>query len=120
MKNRNLFVYALTLLLSLPLIAAAQTTGGGIQNPLNSQYSSIPNFIAGVLRAMVQIGLAIVALFLLLAGYKFISAQGNSEKLASARENFVYVIIGALLILGAWVLATLIGNTVTQIVGPGT
>lgn len=117
MKKRKLFIYVAAVIWSLPLIVAAQTTGGGIQNPLNSNYSTIPNFIAGVLRAMVQIGLPIVALFLLLAGYKFISAQGNSEKLGAARENFVYVIVGALLILGAWVLATLIGNTVTQIVG---
>jgi len=44
-------------------------------------------------------------------------ARGNSSKLDEAKKNFVYVIIGALLILGAWVIATLIGGTVTQLVG---
>lgn len=66
---------------------------------------------------MVQVGLPIVALFLLIAGFKFVSARGNSSKLEEAKENFKFVIIGAALILGAWVIATLIGNTVTQIVG---
>ena len=66
---------------------------------------------------MVQVGLPVVALFMLIAGYKFVSARGNSSKLDEAKQNFVYVVIGATLILGAWVIATLIGNTVTQIVG---
>ena len=103
-----------------PLVALADACGGsgtGIQNPLSSAYCNIPNFIAGVLRVMVQIGLPIVAFFLLFAGYKFVSAGGSSDKLKEAKDNFMYVIIGALLILGAWVIATLIGNTVSQVVG---
>lgn len=99
----------------IPAVVSAQSTG--VQNPLNSAYSSIPTFIAGFLQVMVEVGLPIVALFLLVAGYKFVSAGGNSEKLNDAKNNFVYVVIGALLILGAWVIATLIGNTVSQIVG---
>lgn len=98
-----------------PMIASAQQTG--IQNPLNSAYSSIPGFIEGFLRVMVEVGLPVVAFFLLYAGFKFVSAGGNSEQLSSAKENFKWVIIGAVLILGAWVIATLIGNTVTQIIG---
>lgn len=66
---------------------------------------------------MVEVGLPVVALFLLIAGYQFVSAGGNSEQLGKAKENFKWVIIGAVLILGAWVIATMIGNTVTQIIG---
>ena len=35
----------------------------------------------------------------------------------AAVEDFLYVIIGAILILGAWVLATLISATATQVLG---
>jgi hypothetical protein len=119
MTFRKIFVYIAALVWTLPLIASAQTTGAGIQNPLNASYSTIPTFIAGFLKVMVQIGLPIVALFLLLSGFQFIKARGNPEKLNDAKNNFVYVIIGASLILGAWVLATLIGNTVSQVVGTG-
>jgi len=114
MKLRTILIYSASLLW-LPLVVSAQSQG--IQNPLNSAYSTIPTFIAGFLKVMVQIGLPVVALFMLIAGYKFASAGGNSEKLSKAKENFVYVIIGACLILGAWVLATLIGNTVSNVVG---
>jgi len=117
MTRRKFILVAISLLWMAPLFAFAQ--GQGIQNPLNASYSTIPTFIAGFLKVMVQIGLPIVALFLLIAGFQFIKAGGNSDKLNKAKENFVYVIIGASLILGAWVLATLIGNTVTQVVGNG-
>jgi len=120
MTRRTLLFFISALMWGIPLYAAADSSGcTGICNPLSDAYSTIPTFIAGFLRVMVQIGLPVVALFMLIAGYKFASAGGNPEKLKEAKTNFVYVMIGALLILGAWVLATLIGNTVSQVVGNG-
>ena len=101
--------------LFLPLIAHAAVTG--IQNPLNASFSSIPSFISGFLQVMVKVGLPVVAIFILIAGFKFAAAGGNPDKLEKAKENLVYVFIGATLILGAWVISTLIGNTVTQVIG---
>jgi len=95
-----------------PAAVFAQTT---IQNPLG--VSSVADFIARALQSMVLLALPVVALFFVIAGFMFISARGNSEKLANARQNFVYVVIGGLLIIGAWVIATMIGGTVTQVLG---
>jgi hypothetical protein len=118
MTTRRIVTFALvTTAIALPAIAAAQTSNG-IQNPLNAAYSSIPEFISGFLKVMVMIGLPVVGLYTLLAGFQFISAQGNPNKIGDAKRNFMFVIIGAALILGAWVLATLIGNTVSNVVGP--
>ncbi|OGG56807.1 hypothetical protein A3D71_01005 [Candidatus Kaiserbacteria bacterium RIFCSPHIGHO2_02_FULL_55_20] len=100
-----------------PLVASAATCTDGLCNPLNSSFSSIPAFIAGALKVLVIVALPIIALFIVISGFMFVFALGNEGKLTKAKENFVYVIIGALLILGAWVIATLIGGTVTQIVG---
>ena len=105
---------ALLAFFAMVLVAHADST---LNNPLNSAFSSIPNFIAGALKVVVMIALPIITLFFVVAGYKFISAQGNPGKLDEAKKNFMYVVLGALLILGAWVLATLIGGTVTQLVG---
>ncbi len=88
-----------------------------LENPLNSNFSTIPAFIAGALKVLVIVALPIIALFIVIAGFMFVFARGNESALTKAKENFVYVIIGALLILGAWVIATLIGGTVTQLVG---
>jgi len=103
---------AFLMLLSLPTYAAE-----GIQSPLKPEVSSIPGFIEAALKALVMIALPILTLFIVYSGFKFISAQGNSSKLEEAKKNFMYVIIGSLLILGAWVVATLVGGTVNQLTG---
>ena len=96
---------------SLPVLALA----AGIENPIG--VSTISQFIEKTLMAMVRIGSVVVALFILIAGYMFAAARGNPGKLSEAKENFFYVFIGALLILGAWVIATVIVGTVNQILG---
>ena len=112
-------VCAHALLVSFFLLAMTLTTEAqeGLKNPLNSSFSSVPAFIAGALKALALIALPIITLFLVISGFLFVTAQGNQEKLATAKKNFFYVIIGALLILGAWIIATLIAGTVNQIVG---
>ena len=97
--------------------STALAQSGGFENPLNSQFSSIPGFIAGALRVLVIVALPIITLFIVVAGFMFVLALGNESKLTNAKKNFFYVIIGALLILGAWIIATLIAGTVNQIVG---
>jgi hypothetical protein len=65
----------------------------------------------------VYISFPIISLFVVYAGFKFLTAQGNETKLTSAKENIRYVILGALLILGAWALAQLLGGTVNELRG---
>ena len=89
-----------------------------LENPLKRDFNTIPTFIAGALKVMVIVALPVIALFIVVAGFMYIMARGNPGKISEAHKNFVYVLIGALLILGAWVIATLIGGTVTQLVGP--
>jgi len=72
-------------------------------------------FIEGVLQAVIMIALPIIVAFMVYAGFKYIFAQGNSTKITDAHRNFGWLIAGTILILSAWVLATLIGGTVTQI-----
>lgn len=88
-----------------------------LQNPLNPQFSTIPNFISGALKVLVMVSLPIITLFIVISGFMFIKARGNPGELDVAKKNFYYVILGALLILGAWIIATLIGGTVTQLTG---
>ena len=108
--------FLLTTVFVLVAISTAHAATG-LENPLNSSFSTIPAFIAGALKVLVMVALPIITLFLVISGFMFVLARGNSSKLEEAKKNFVYVIIGALLILGAWVIATLIGGTVTQLVG---
>lgn len=103
------------LYLTAPLLASAESK---LDNPLKPEFGNIPAFIAGALKVLVMVALPVIALFIVVAGFMYIVARGNPGKISEAHKNFVYVLIGALLILGAWVIATLIGGTVTQLVGP--
>ena len=98
--------------LLIPIFVLAQST---FSNP-----ASIPDFqtfIADFLKAVVQISLPILTLFIVYAGFKFVFARGKPEGISEAKKNFLYVILGGILILGAWVLATLIASTATQVLG---
>lgn len=103
----------------LAVLLFASEASAALDNPLNPTFSSVPAFIAGALKALAMIALPIITLFLVISGFLFITAQGNQEKLNTAKKNFMYVVIGALLILGAWILATLIGGTVSQLTRGG-
>lgn len=110
--KKFLFFIVCTTVVFFGAIVEAQT---GLNNPLNDNFSSIPAFIAGALKALAMIALPIISLFLVLSGFMFVTAQGNQEKLNTAKNNFLYVIVGALLILGAWIIATLIAGTISQL-----
>ena len=100
----------------VPLLVYAQSQT--LSNPASGAgINSIGDFVAAFLKAVVEISLPILTLFIVYSGFLFVTARGNASKLEKAKENFFYVIIGAILILGAWVLATLISATATQVLG---
>ncbi len=116
---RILAAFEAFLLVGLAAIAQAQAqncTAGTLCNYLNPAFSTIPGFISGALKVLVIVALPIITLFFVYSGFLFIKAQGNDGELTTAKKNFVYVVLGSLLILGAWVIATLIGGTVSQLV----
>jgi hypothetical protein len=102
----------------LPIVAFAQTGNSTFQNPTSGAgINNIQSFIAAFLKAIVQISLPILTLFIVYAGFKFVFARGKPEGITEAKRNFLYVILGAVLILGAWVLASLISTTASQVLG---
>lgn len=85
-----------------------------INNPLG-KISSIPQFMEALLNIVIKIGVPLVALAIIYTGFLFVTAQGNPEKLKTAKKALTYTLIGAGLLLGAWVLAQAIVGTVDQI-----
>jgi hypothetical protein len=107
------FLFLIMLAFAGPVYGAA--CENRICNPLNDAFSSVPGFVAGLVKVVVILALPIVALALVYAGFLFISARGKGDKLSIAKNNFQYVIIGATLILGAWVFASMLWGTIGQI-----
>jgi len=107
------------LALSIPVVALAicdNTSGNSLCSPTGSN-TSLSLFVENALRAFVMLALPVLAFFIVLAGFNFVFARGNAQKLELAKWNFLFVIIGTCLVLGAWLFANLIGGAVTQITG---
>jgi len=122
------FVFIMFLVLPTIIVFAEGDTGDGgdtgntsvqintsIENPLRSDIDTIPKFIEAVITAVLYIGVPIVALAIIYTGFLFVSAQGNSEKLTKAKKALLYTLIGAVLLLGAFVIANAIQSTVHEI-----
>ncbi len=89
-----------------------------LKNPLaGGNVDSIPSLVEAILNIALTIGIPIIALAIIYAGYKFIAAQGNSQKLEEAKRTLIYVLIGAGILLAAYVIAESIVGTINAIRG---
>ena len=108
------------LLVTAPIISpevSAQTIGCNpsieICNPIQSStFGDLMSKIAGI---AAQIGLPLVVVFMIYAGFLFVSARGNEEQLKKAKTTFFWTIIGALLVVGAYAISEAIKNFAQQL-----
>ncbi len=84
--------------------------------PSPTSDTNIQQFIVHVLQGLVQLSIPVIAVAIVFSGFKYIMARGNPAKIKEAHNNFLYVLIGSALLLGAWALVTILGNTVSQII----
>ncbi len=115
MKYFASFCLASLVFFSAKNLHADETLANSLLNPLNPQFSSVPTFIAGLLSAFLKLAIPIIGLLMVWSGFLFVLAQGKEQKLREAKKNFLYVLVGSALVLGAWAIATLIAGTISQI-----
>ncbi len=119
----------------LPALALAQPTnpgsggtpgpGSGGNPPINVEVVLENPFRVGdnlyqVLEAVVRnvimpIGGVLCVLAFIYAGFMYVTAQGNPTKIANANRMLLYAAIGTAVLLGSWVLATVVRNTITAL-----
>ncbi len=89
----------------------AQGGGGGtLQNPL--KFDSLPELLNAILDAVVQLGAILLVFMLVWVGFLFVTAQGNPEKVSTARSALMWTVIGGLILLGAKAISEVIAATV--------
>jgi hypothetical protein len=86
----------------------------GIKNPLGG-INDLNGLIVAILSIVLVIGVPIITLAIIYCGFLFVQAQGNSEEITQAKSALLYTIIGAALLLGAFVIANAIQGTVNDI-----
>ncbi|OGG76437.1 hypothetical protein A2950_00850 [Candidatus Kaiserbacteria bacterium RIFCSPLOWO2_01_FULL_55_19] len=124
MRTHLLILVALVLFSLAPaaLVQAQQTNAGnigqGVQliNPLQSG-NSLSSFLQQILAFVIRIGAVVVILMMVYVGFKFVTAQGNETKISEAKNMLLWTVIGALILLGAQVIAAGIQATVQSLGG---
>ena len=110
-KISQIISFILSLCIWVPYSAALATSG--IDNPIDAE--TIQDLITAILKIIVAVGAPVAVLFLIFSGFKFVTAQGNKNKIAEAREYFIGTLVGIVILLGAEILATIVKGTVAQL-----
>ena len=68
-----------------------------------------------MLDVVVKYGAILVVFFLVFAGFQFVTARGNTEKIDTARKTLLWVVVGAFVLLGVYVIRAAICGTLTEL-----
>ncbi len=95
----------------LTKIAHAQTHT--LANPFNG-VPSIQGLLFAIVDVLLVIAVPILVFFLIFAGFTYVTAQGNPEKIKTASRSLMYVLIGAVIVMGAFAISSIIQSVVNE------
>lgn len=108
----NTFCKKTTLVLTallLPVVSFAQKT---LNNPIT--FPSITELLQAILNVVVIISMPIVALFIIYAGFMYVTGRGNPQKIQDATRALTYGVIGGVIIIGSFAILEIISNLVDE------
>ena len=112
------FIVGFSLLTPIMFVNADVTINSKIENPLGTAGpQNLPDFIKAIIKIVLVVGVPLLVLAIIYSGFLYIKAQGNPGELEVAHRSLLYTVIGGALLLGAFVIATAIGQTVKDIGG---
>jgi Type IV secretion system pilin len=104
-------------LLIFPVFVFAQTAAP--YGPPNLTAQGLLQALDNLIGWLFTILIITCVIFLIIAGFYFVTAQGDVEKVAKARRFVLYSLIGLAIAIGAWGLVNLVGALFGQSYGPG-
>lgn len=81
-----------------------------LENPLS--VGSIEGVLDAILEIILIFAIPIVIFFIVFAGFKYVTAQGNPGEISKANKALMYALIGGAIILGAQIIGDVISDTV--------
>lgn len=109
----------LLMVLVVPFLVQAQTAPGPsigieIKNPFKQD--SIKGLIEVIVNEIfIPVGGVIAVVMIIYAGFLYVTARGNTTKIGQAHQALLYAVIGAAILLGAWVISTAISTTIDSL-----
>ena len=99
------------LFIATPTFAQTATTTGGV--------SQIESFIQSVVQVLITLAGAVSVGFFVWGGYGYITSSGNPEKLDRSKSTIWHSAIGLAIVLGAFVLSSIVTQLATAAFGTG-
>ncbi len=84
-----------------------------LQNPLGS--NSIQEFFLKIMQILILFAVPLIVFYIILAGFKYVTARGNTEQITQATTALTWALVGGVLILGAEIILKVIQGTVTAL-----
>ena len=99
--------------LSLTLLLAARSAGAvtTLKQPAPGGGATLQEFIALLIEIIQAIGIPILVICIIYAGYIIVTAGGNEEMVTKGKTWIFWTLIGAAIILSAQVIANLVYDT---------
>lgn len=85
-------------------LAQINTTYTGISSSLGS--NDPIEIVTSVINIVLSVLAIIAVIFILVGGFQWLTAAGNEEKVKSAQKTIVAAVIGLLIIMASWGIAT--------------
>lgn len=130
-NNKNILNYFVSVIMILffilPFLVQAQAgnipSGAGnipctaticIINPF--KMDTIQGFIETIVNdILMPIGGVIAVVMIIYSGFLFVTARGSDTQIKKAKDALLWAVIGAAILLGAWVISQAIGTTIDQL-----
>lgn len=98
-----------------PSTGGNQRVGGWetLTNPLGN--ITLQGFFLKIIEILIIFAVPIIVFFIILAGFKYVTARGNMAKIGEATQALTWAIVGGVLVLGAEALLYIIQGTVNAI-----
>ena len=115
MKNMKKLSATLVSLAVFSVLGTSSAQAVTLDNPFsggNSLFSLLRAIIDGI---VLPIGGVLAVLAFVYSGFLYVTAQGNESKLKTAHKALLYTSVGTAVLLGSWVIAKVIENTINQL-----
>lgn len=91
---------------------------GSVQMVNYLSVDTIQDLLVAILNIVIILMIPVIVFFIILAGFKYVTARGNASQVEEATRALTYAIIGGVLVLGAVALSEIIANVVGQFSNP--
>jgi uncharacterized membrane protein len=103
-------VVAMLTVAFLPVVASAQSEE--LKNPITAP--TFEGFLTSLVAGVQIILVPFIVVFIIYAGFIYVTARGNPEAITRANKALLYAIIGGVIVAGAQAIIAIVGDTASS------